>query len=164
MKKGIFLVIALLALAGNAGATAVTDSLTASDAAQINRSSPVATRTDLGTRLRGPLTTGATTYAAGSQYITDALQNVYATPTTTVFLKTTGAGSPEAYYLGDGVYNQRLSVVLVTDGGKDFYVTPKTVSGFTNVQLNDAKDTVTLKYINDTVGWIVESNNGATVN
>ena len=163
-KAFVLMFFVLLAMVGNAGATVSTDSLTASDAQQIDRSSPIATRTDLGSRIRGPLTTGATTYTAGSQYITVALQNIYATPTTTAFLKTTGASANEAYYLGDGTQNQRLTIVLVTDGGKDFLVTPKTKTGFTSVQVNDANDSVTLRYINDTVGWTIEGNNGATVN
>lgn len=137
-----------------------------SDALMLDKSSPASYKLQVGTRLWGAVgIVGKTTYAANSQFMAAANCNaMYATPTTTLFVKTTGASANEAYCLGDGQQNQRLTIVLITDGGKDFYVTPATKTGFTNVQLNDAKDSVTLKYISDTDGWVIEGNNGATVN
>lgn len=135
------------------------------DVHEVNNATPGLSKTFLGTRLKGPTTTGSTTYAAGANGNPVIAQGgSYATPTTTVFLKTTGASTGESYLLGNGTYNQRLTAILITDGGRDFTITPQTTSGFTSVKLDDAKDSVTLKYINSTVGWVVEGNNGATIN
>lgn len=161
----------LSSLPAYAALSVVGDSPGVDDVREINNMTPGSSKTFLGTRLRGNLTTGATTYASGENLTTianctgsGATAGSFATPTTTAFLKTTGAATGETYCLGDGVYNQRLTVVLMTDGGKDFVITPKTKSGFTNATVNDAKDTVTLRYINDTAGWTIEGNNGATIN
>lgn len=153
------------------------------DTREVNNATPGTQKAFLGTYAQGPIgTVGATTYASGensnaSLNSCSAGSGVFSTPTTTVFLKTTGALTGESYCLGNAVipgsiesgnpipaYNQRLTIVLTTDGGKDFYITPRTKTGFTSVQLNDANDSVTLKYINATVGWIIEGNNGVTVN
>lgn len=134
---------------------------TADDAYEINQMTPGSSKTFLGTRVRGTLFTGATTYAADDNG--NPVANLFTTPSTTVFLKTTGAIRSESYRLGDGIYNQRLTIILVTDGGKDFTVTPKTKAGFTSIKMDDANDAVTLRYINDTVGWTIEGNNGASV-
>lgn len=158
---GLFAVVGMLIASNSFAALAVvSETWTSDDVREVNNATPGTSKTFLGTRLRGVLFTGSTTYASGD----NGNPSTYATPTTTVFLKTTGAAIGESYLLGNGTYNQRLTAVLVTDGGKDFYITPLTKSGFTNAQLNDAKDTVTLKYINDTVGWVIEGNNGATIN
>lgn len=167
MKKfilGLALVFGLLFAQNSFAALAAVDvSLGDQDVNEINRMNPNASKTFLGDRLKGPLTTGATTYGSTDNINTASAGN-YATPTTTVFLKTTGASVGTSYWLGNGTYNQRLTAILVTDGGQDFLITPQTKTGFTSVQLNDAKDTVTLRYINDTVGWTIEGNNGTTIN
>lgn len=147
------------------------------DTREVNLATPGTQKAFLGTYSQGPVgTLGATTYASGgngnSEGKCSAGTGIFTTPTTTVFLKTTGALTGESYCLGNAVVpgsivdapNQRLTIVLVTDGGKDFYVTPATKTGFTNVQLNDATDSVTLRYINSTVGWTIEGNAGATIN
>lgn len=136
------------------------------DVNEINRMNPNATKTFLGTRLKGLVNTGKTTYASGDNgnpagsCVTGA--STFTTPTTTVFYKTTGAATGESYCLGDGTYNQELTIVLVTDGGKDFVVTPLTKTGLASVTLNDAKDSVTLQWSGSE--WYVEANNGATIN
>lgn len=138
---------------------------------EINNATPGTSKSFLGDYLQGPVTVGATTYTATSAGC-PAAAGGNTTPTTTAFLVTSGAAGGQCYRLGDAVipgttrpaYNQLLTATLVTDGGKDFVITPATKTGFTNVTLDDAKDSVTLKYINATVGWVIEGNNGATIN
>jgi len=66
--------------------------------------------------------------------------------------KTTGG--VEALTLANGVEGQIITIALVVDGG-DGTLTPATSSGFATVVLADAGDNVTLKYVDDTVGWII---------
>ena len=88
---------------------------------------------------------GATTSAAASLAI----------PVTHDYVaKTTGAGA-EALTLANGKPGQVITIALVTDGGGDGTLTPATCSGFATVVLADAGDNVTLKYINDTTGWVI---------
>lgn len=143
------------------------------DVTEVNRATPGTSKTFLGTRLQGPTKTGSTTYASGDNgNPVGPCAGDFTTPTTTVFFKTTGATTGESYCLGDAVipnsttpaYNTQLTIVLVTDGGRDFNVTPATKTGFNFVTLNDANDSVTLKYINETSGYVIEGNNGATIN
>ena len=78
-----------------------------------------------------------------------------AIPITAAYVaKTTGADA-EALTLANGTAGQVLTIALVTDGGGDGTLTPATVSGFATVVLADAGDNVTLKYIDDTVGWVI---------
>lgn len=161
----------------HAANSAVGTTWTNDDVREVNTATPGTQKAFLGTRLQGPTTTGATTYAASDNLnsagkCVNGVSSSFATPTTTVFLKTTGALTGESYCLGDAVipgtttpaYNQRLTIVLTTDGGKDFVITPSTKTGFSNVVLDDAKDSITLRYINATVGWTIEGNAGATIN
>lgn len=159
---GMFLFAAL----SHADTQPSTTTPSSGDIGEINRATPGLTKVKLGTRLQGQLIIGATTYAANSNLypIASTCAGNYATPTTKTFLKTTGATHGEAYCLGDGVIGQQLTPVLVTDGGQDFIITPKTKSGFSTAKLDDAKDTVTLEYMDDTTGWIVKGNNGSTIN
>lgn len=169
--KRFILVAIMFGLIGTAHAALapVTSSIGADDVYEINNATPGTSKTFLGTRLYGIMQQGATTYAAGDNG-NPAGKCVsgtagFTTPTTTVFKKTTGAAVGESYCLGDGLAsNQRLTIVLATDGGTNFYVTPLTKTGFTSVQLDDAKDSVTLKYIDSSIGWVIDGNNGATIN
>lgn len=100
--------------------------------------------------LVGP-TTGSTTSAADSLAI----------PVTHRYVaKTTGADA-EALTLANGVPGQLLTISLVVDGGGDGTLTPTTKSGFVNIVFADAGDTVTLEYVDDTVGWIIVGAHGA---
>ncbi len=149
----------------------------ADDTREVNRATPGTDKAFLGTYAQGPVgTMGATTYSATNAGC-PALAGGVATPTTTAFLVTSGSGGGQCYRLGAAVipgtstnavptpaFNQELTITLVTDGGKDFVVTPVTKTGFTDVTFNDAKDSATLKYIDTTTGWVVTGNNGATVN
>lgn len=168
MRKLILAVMAMVLLAcapAWAELAPVSSSILAEDALEIDNATPGTSKTFLGTRLRGPLTQGTTTYAANDNgNPSGGCADDFTTPTTTAFLKTTGATQGEAYCLGDSQVGHVLTVVLATDGGQDFRVTPATKTGFTDVQLNDANDSVTMKYLNSTSGWIVTGNNGATIN
>lgn len=138
-------------------------SLTVTDVYELNRATPGTEKTELGTKLRGPLMAGGTISAACTAGVVTC-NTVATTENTAVTLKTTGASYGESLALADGYAGQMKTYVLVTDGGMDFYVTPTTKTGFTSVQLNDAKDSVTLRYVDSTTGWVIAGNNGATVN
>lgn len=78
--------------------------------------------------------------------------------TATTYLVTTGAN---ALTLANGVQGQRKRIVMITDGG-DGTLTPTTKTGFSTLTFNDAGDAVELEYINDTIGWRIITNTGAT--
>jgi hypothetical protein len=91
-----------------------------------------------------PAISGSTTVAAAGLVI----------PVTHRFVaKTTGAGG-EALTLADGVPGQLITISLVVDGG-DGTLTPATCTGFATIVFADAKDTATLLYIDDTIGWVL---------
>ena len=76
--------------------------------------------------------------------------------------KTTG-GDAEALTIVDGVPGQKLTIILTTDGGGDGTLTVGTNStgtGWATAVFADAKDTLNLEYINDTVGWIITGRSG----
>lgn len=73
--------------------------------------------------------------------------------------KTTGG--VEALTLADGLPGQRLTISLVADGG-DGTLTPTTKSGFASIVFADAGDTVTLEFVDATVGWVIVGAHGAT--
>lgn len=84
-------------------------------------------------------------------------------PVTALYVaKTTGADA-EALTLADGVPGQTITITLVVDGGGTGTLTPATASGFATLAFGDALDTATLRYIDDTVGWILVGHNGVTV-
>lgn len=76
----------------------------------------------------------------------------------TVKLTTTGAN---ALTLANGADGQILSIVMVVDGG-DGTLTPTTKTGFSTITFDAVGDSVTLQYFT-TLGWMILSNNGATV-
>jgi hypothetical protein len=86
---------------------------------------------------------GATTKAGG----------VLAVPITARFVTMT-TGGVEALTLANGVPNQEITITLGTDGG-DGTLTPATCTGFATIVFADPKDTVHLRYIDDTIGWIL---------
>ena len=171
-NKFVLLVIGLLAVGSlvavpfvRAELATVDVSIGADDVYEINNATPGTSKTFLGTRLRGPLAQGSTTSAANT--IGNPNSNTgHATPTTTAFIKTTGtaASGGEAYRLGNSYPGHELTFLLVTDGGANFTVTPHTKTGFTSILMDDAKDGATMKYIDDTTGWILHGNFAATIN
>jgi len=76
--------------------------------------------------------------------------------TARIVLKTTGADA-EALTLADGTPGQTLTVVLVVDGGGTGTLTPATATGWATIVFADAGDAATLRYVDDTAGWIIES-------
>ena len=74
----------------------------------------------------------------------------------------TGAGAA-ALTLANGTAGQLLTLVMTVDGGGDATLTPTTKTGFTTIVFGDVGDAVVLQYFT-TLGWMVVSNNGATVN
>jgi len=96
------------------------------------------------------ITTSSTTSAADSLAI----------PVThAVVAKTTG-GDAEALTLADGTVGQVLTITLVTDGGGDGTLTPTTCTGFATIVFADAGDTMTLLFVDATVGWIIVGGTG----
>jgi len=63
-------------------------------------------------------------------------------------------GGVEALTLANGVPGQRITLSLVSDGG-DGTLTPATVTGFATLVFEDVKDTATLQYTDDTIGWML---------
>lgn len=68
--------------------------------------------------------------------------------------------------LANGIPGQVLTVYVVgimpsggTTGG-NYTITPVTSTGFSAVKLTAVKDTVTFLYVDDTVGWIIQSYDG----
>ena len=83
--------------------------------------------------------------------------------THSVVEKTTGTDA-EALTLANGSPGQELTITLVAIGGGSGVgtLTPTTMTGFSTLLFAIAKDTVTLKYIDDTVGWIIIGAIGTT--
>lgn len=75
--------------------------------------------------------------------------------------KTTGADG-EALTLANGTIGQKLIIQLGTDGGGDGTLTPATCTGFATIVFADAGDTAILRYVNDTIGWIIEGYYGVS--
>lgn len=71
--------------------------------------------------------------------------------------KTTGG--VEALTLANGTAGHVLTISLVVDGGTGT-LTPATASGWATAVFADAGDTLTVEYIDDTVGWIVLGSTG----
>jgi hypothetical protein len=72
---------------------------------------------------------------------------------------TTGAAS--AYTLADGTAGQELAMSVTTDGGAGT-ITPVTATGWATAVLTVVGDGLTLRYVDDTVGWIVIGAYGTT--
>lgn len=97
-----------------------------------------------GAKLGGVVAVGTSTTKAGG---------TLAVPITHRYVSMT-TGGVEALTLANGVPGQRITITLGTDGG-DGTLTPATCTGFATIVFADAKDTVTLEYIDDTVGWVL---------
>lgn len=76
--------------------------------------------------------------------------------------KTTGADA-EALTLANGQPGHILTISLETAGGGTGTLTPATASGFSTLAFTEALDTATLRYIDDTVGWVLIGHNGVVV-
>jgi hypothetical protein len=78
---------------------------------------------------------------------------VLAIPVTHAHVSKT-TGGVEALTLANGTPGQILTITLVVDGG-DGTLTPATKTGFATIVFADAKDSAALRYIDDTVGWVL---------
>ena len=87
--------------------------------------------------------TGTSTKAGG----------VLAVPITGRFCSMT-TGGVEALTLANGAPGQELTLTLAATSG-DGTLTPATKTGFSTIVFHAVGDTVSLKYIDDTIGWIV---------
>lgn len=76
-----------------------------------------------------------------------------AVPITHRFVTMT-TGGVEALTLANGVPGQLITITLGTDGG-DGTLTPATKTGFSTIVFADVKDTATLQYVDDTIGWVL---------
>lgn len=81
--------------------------------------------------------------------------DVLAIPITHRFVSKTTGGDAEALTLANGEPGQMLTISLTTDGGGDGTLTPATCTGFATIVFADVKDTATLLYVDDTIGWIL---------
>lgn len=93
---------------------------------------------------------GSTTKAGGT----------LAVPITRRYVAMT-TGGVEALTLADGLPGQEIDLVLATDGG-DGTLTPATCSGFATIVFADAGDRATLRYVNDSVGWVIVGTSGVS--
>ena len=138
----------------------VTESFNADAAQEINQALHSNTVTDLGTRLRGILTAGSQTNAE-STYAGD--NTTAETITESQVNITTGANYGSSTGLANGQANQVITFTLATDGGLDHKISPITKTGFTDITLDDAGDSVTMKYVNSTIGWTIIGGNGYNI-
>ena len=69
------------------------------------------------------------------------------------------------YTLANGTPGQQICFVEVgtVTGSDTARITPATATGFSYVALTAVKQSVTLEYINSSVGWIMTGNAGATI-
>jgi len=86
---------------------------------------------------------------------TTSIADALAIPVTHRYVaKTTGADA-EALTLADGAPGQMLTLVLAVDGGGAGTLTPSRKTGFLTIVFDDAGDSATLQYADDTLGWLL---------
>lgn len=76
-----------------------------------------------------------------------------------IVAKTTGADA-EALTLANGKPGQKLFIYLATDGGGDGTLTPVTSTNWATIVFADAGDQAVLNYVDDEIGWIIDSLSG----
>lgn len=76
-----------------------------------------------------------------------------------IVAKTTGDDA-EALTLADGEPGQKLFIYLATDGGGDGTLTPVTATNWATIVFADAGDQAVLNYVDDTIGWVIDSLSG----
>jgi hypothetical protein len=98
---------------------------------------------------------GGTIEGIGLDGNVDVAADVLAIPLTAAHVsKTTGADA-EALTLANGAAGQVITITLTTDGGGAGTLTPATKTGFATIVFADAGDSAALRYIDDTVGWVL---------
>ena len=68
--------------------------------------------------------------------------------------KTTGSDA-EALTLANGSPGQEVTIGIVVDGGGTGTITPATSTGWATAVMADAGDQIHVRYINDTIGWLL---------
>jgi len=121
------------------------------DTKKANGAEPQSARISLASMLGAPLLEGTTSIA-------DSL----AIPVTHAYVAKTTGGDAEVLTLADGVPGQILTISCVTHGGGDGTLTAATASGWSTAVFGAAKDTMTFRYINDTIGWVVMGSTGTS--
>ncbi len=97
----------------------------------------------------------------GNQDLSTTVEaDTLAIPVTHMYVKKTTGADAEALTLADGVPSQRLFINLVTDGGGDGTLTPVTSTGWATIVFADVGDQAVLFYVDDTIGWVIESLTG----
>ncbi len=76
-------------------------------------------------------------------------------PVTHLHVSKTTAGDAEALSLANGTEGQIITISLVTDGGGDGTLTPATSTGWATAVFGVVGDSLTVRYIDDTVGWVI---------
>ncbi len=120
-----------------------------------------------GEGLAGPLTTDSVNGLAPAGNVAGAAAEVAADElaiplTAPVVLKTTGADA-EALTLADGSPGQDLTIILATAGGGVGTLTPTTKTGFASLAFEQALDQATLRFMDETIGWVLIGHNGVAV-
>lgn len=107
-----------------------------------------------------PDDSGAINYAPAGK-TTSAADSLAIPITHAIVEKTTGADA-EALTLANGENGQILVITLATDGGGTGTLAPTTTTGFSTIEFDDAGDTATLMYVDDTAGWVLMGCYGLT--
>ena len=166
MKKGINILVAIFVAVmlivaitpiSFADIATITQSFGTEDAQEINQALYSNEVTNLGTRLEGPLKRETSTYTTGGAKDFDVDDAV-------ILFTTDGVSGTNDPSLANGKPGQLMTFVLSTDGGTNVDITPLTKTGFTSITLSDANDSCTIRYQDDTVGWVVAGNSGCTIN
>lgn len=76
-----------------------------------------------------------------------------------IVAKTTGSDA-EALTLANGNPGQKLIIYLATDGGGDGTLTPVTATNWATIVFADAGDQAILFYVDDVIGWVIDSLSG----
>ena len=85
-----------------------------------------------------------------------------AIPVTNGIVTKTVGSNAEALTLADGTDGQLLVVYVTLGKGGRGTLTPSTKTGWNTAQLSDTGDTLTLQFVDSTVGWIVWNAFGLT--
>jgi len=79
-------------------------------------------------------------------------------------------GSSRNVSIGDGTAGQMMTFIVTTAGGGTFTITDDyvasgavTKTGWDDIALTELNDSVTLLYVDDTYGWVIVGQQGATV-
>lgn len=153
--KPLILVTAFLMLFSMSG---MASAITSSERDELNKATPGTQKVGLGTKVRSLLADGIIILLTGdTSAATVQVLNLSVEPSgdTGYVRKFTGGVGGDSVALGDGRVGQILTLALVSDGGKNWTITPDTSSGFKAITFEDAGDVATIRFVNSTIGWVV---------